>query len=103
MELLRWKTMTDAKILASLDKSVDVLSGFSMDSVTKNNIEDSFLKAASEFSPDRGALLWPLRAALSGKRASPGPFEIIAILGRDESLARLNAAREIAAGKRKDN
>ena len=103
MELLRWKTMTDAKILASLDKSAEVLSGFSMDSVTKNNIEDSFFKAASEFSPDRGALLWPLRAALSGKRASPGPFEIIAILGRDESLARLNAAREIAAGKRKDN
>ena len=103
IELLRWKTMTDAEILASLNKSIEVLSGFSGDLVTKNDIEHSFLKASSEFSPDRGALLWPLRAALSGKKASPGPFEITAVLGREESLARLNAAREIIKGETEAN
>ena len=44
---------------------------------------------------DRGRLLWPLRAALSGKKASPGPFEIMEILGIKESLKRLKSAKEL--------
>jgi len=31
----------------------------------------------------------PLRAALTGRTASPGVFQILATLGRDESLARI--------------
>ncbi len=40
----------------------------------------------------RGELLWPLRASLSGKAASPGPFEIMEILGKEETLKRLEIA-----------
>jgi len=40
----------------------------------------------------RGDLLWPLRLALSGKTASPGPFEIMSVLGKTEVLARVNYA-----------
>ena len=40
----------------------------------------------------RGALLWPLRYALSGQEKSPDPFTLISILGREESLARIRAA-----------
>ena len=36
-----------------------------------------------------GQIAQPLRAALSGSHASPGIFEVMAILGRDESLARI--------------
>ncbi len=36
-----------------------------------------------------GALAQPLRAALTGRAASPGIFDVLAILGRDESLARI--------------
>ena len=43
---------------------------------------------------DKGCILWPLRAALTGKKASPGPFEIMEILGVDESLARIKKAEE---------
>lgn len=39
-----------------------------------------------------GETLWPLRVALSGRTASPGPFEILAALGREESLVRIAAA-----------
>ncbi len=42
-----------------------------------------------------GALAQPLRAALTGRAASPGIFDVLAILGRDESLDRI---RDQAAG-----
>ena len=31
----------------------------------------------------------PLRAALTGRAMSPGLFDVMAVLGREESLARL--------------
>jgi glutamyl-tRNA synthetase len=36
-----------------------------------------------------GTVAQPLRAALTGRAASPGIFDVLAILGRDESLARI--------------
>jgi glutamyl-tRNA synthetase len=40
----------------------------------------------------RGNVLWPLRVALSGKEKSIDPFSLIAYLGKQESLARINQA-----------
>ena len=36
-----------------------------------------------------GKLAQPLRAALTGKTTSPGIFDVLVLLGRDESLARI--------------
>ena len=36
-----------------------------------------------------GKIAQPLRAALTGRKTSPGIFEVLAILGREESLARI--------------
>jgi glutamyl-tRNA synthetase len=36
-----------------------------------------------------GRLAQPLRAALTGKTTSPGVFDVLALLGKDESLARI--------------
>ncbi len=36
-----------------------------------------------------GAVAQPLRVALTGRTTSPGIFDVLAVLGRDESLARL--------------
>ncbi len=43
----------------------------------------------------RGAILWPLRYALSGKEHSPDPFSLIYILGKDESIFRIQTALAI--------
>ena len=43
----------------------------------------------------RGAVLWPLRYALSGHEKSPDPFILIHILGHDESLSRISRALAI--------
>ncbi len=40
----------------------------------------------------RGAVLWPLRYALSGQERSPDPFTLIALLGPKESAERVRGA-----------
>jgi glutamyl-tRNA synthetase len=44
-------------------------------------------------------LAQPVRVALTGKTASPGLFEIIHILGREEALQRIRHAVEFAEGR----
>ena len=36
-----------------------------------------------------GGVAQPLRAALTGRSTSPGVFDVLAVLGREESLARI--------------
>ena len=38
----------------------------------------------------------PARVALTGRSASPGLFQVLFVLGRDASLARLDAAAALA-------
>lgn len=45
-------------------------------------------------------VLWPIRAALTGLSASPGAFEVLAVLGKDESVHRLKAVVAGPGGKR---
>lgn len=40
----------------------------------------------------------PVRVAISGTTVSPGIFESVAALGRDETLARIDAALQHEAG-----
>jgi glutamyl-tRNA synthetase len=44
------------------------------------------------FGDKAGRVLQPLRVALTGLAASPGIFDVLSILGRDRSLARIDAA-----------
>ncbi len=46
----------------------------------------------------RGAVLWPLRYALSGQERSPDPFTLISILGPREAFSRVQKAIAILEG-----
>lgn len=46
----------------------------------------------------RGAVLWPLRYALSGQDRSPDPFTIISIIGPKEAASRIRASLGILGG-----
>ena len=46
----------------------------------------------------RGAVLWPLRYALSGQERSPDPFTIISVIGPAEAASRLAIALGILEG-----
>ncbi|MFM5924914.1 MAG: glutamate--tRNA ligase [Novosphingobium sp.] len=58
------------------------------------------LKAmAEERGLGLGKLAQPLRAALTGQTTSPGIFDVLVLLGRDESLARISAQAQADAGQ----
>ncbi|MGV6873723.1 glutamate--tRNA ligase [Pseudochelatococcus sp. B33] len=51
--------------------------------------EAAVREAAAEAGVKLGQVAQPLRAALTGRATSPGLFDVLAVLGRDESLARI--------------
>jgi len=91
--LLRWKNMTDDEVIRSLTELEKTLDSIKESEWTKEKLEKFLLETATIYG-DRGALLWPLRVALSGKKASASPFEIADILGKKKSMQRIADAKE---------
>lgn len=89
-ELLRWKNMTDGELINSLTFSKDIIESRITNHETRSEVEKTFFDAIGE--GDKGSILWPLRVALTGKKASPGPFEIIEIMGIKKIAERLDFA-----------
>jgi glutamyl-tRNA synthetase len=56
---------------------------------TAEALEANLKPFAEELGLGLGKLAQPLRAALTGQTTSPGIFDVLALLGRDESLARI--------------
>lgn len=59
---------------------------------TADTLETLVKQLAEERELGLGKLAQPLRAALTGSNVSPGIFEVMEVLGREETLARLDAA-----------
>lgn len=53
------------------------------------SLEAAIREVAEASGVKLGKLAQPLRAALTGRTTSPGIFDVLALLGRDESLARI--------------
>jgi glutamyl-tRNA synthetase len=62
-------------------------------------LEASLKAMAEELGLGLGKLAQPLRAALTGQTTSPGIFDVLVLLGREESLARIAAQVSAEAGK----
>lgn len=93
-ELLRWKTTDDEKMAQFIDRLEKILSEISERNWAKETLEKVLMQEA-EKTGDRGLVLWPLRVALTGKKASAGPIEIAEILGKEKTLTRLREARAL--------
>jgi glutamyl-tRNA synthetase len=62
---------------------------------TRDDLEGVVSGLAAEREVGLGKLAGPLRAALAGRTATPSVFDMMVVLGRDETLARLgDAARD---------
>ena len=70
-----------------------VLAG--IENWTEAELHDRVMEAIPASGMKNGQVLWPMRIAISGRMSTPGgAFEIAYLLGRDETLRRLDQAIE---------
>ena len=80
------------EILVQIEQRLAGENGWTSDALEAN------LKAlGEELGVGLGKLAQPLRAALTGQNTSPGIFDVLVLLGRDESLARIAEQTRLAA------
>lgn len=81
------------KTITHLEMTLQTLTNLPENQFTKEAIQESIWDYASE--QGRGAVLWPLRFALTGKKTSPDPFTTAEALGKEETLKRISYALEV--------
>jgi len=89
--LLIWKNTPAEKIKENLRKTMELLRQLTVEEFNDLKNLEKYVMPIVETN-GKGEVLWPLRAALSGRDKSPGPFELMWILGKEETLARLEKA-----------
>jgi glutamyl-tRNA synthetase len=80
-------SLLDERGKALLAESRDVLA--TTDEWSAPVLEAAVRTVAEKAGIGLGKVAQPLRAALTGRTTSPGIFDVLALLGREESLARL--------------
>ena len=87
------KSKTDSAVAAEvLDFVIPALTA--LPEWTEAALHETLLGMAESRGMKNGTLLWPVRISLAGKLVTPGgAIEIAALLGREESLRRLNLGR----------
>ncbi len=89
-QLLTWKKSTPASARENLIRIKDLLIELPEQLFTKESLEPKVMEVAEKYG--RGDVLWPLRVALSGKDSSPPPIDLLLVLGKTESIARITKA-----------
>jgi len=79
-----------AEIMPVLERLIALIEG--TDGYTHENLEKAFHTVMEETGLKMGKVAQPVRVALTGGTASPGIYDVLLILGRDKSLARLKKA-----------
>jgi glutamyl-tRNA synthetase len=87
--------LLDDQAIALLDKVHEAIAGVADWSAAA--LEEAVREVAEQAGIGLGKVAQPLRAALTGRTTSPGIFDVLWLLGRDESLARLADRLEPAA------
>ena len=90
----KMKTNAETAIPA-LNAVLPVLEGISENEWTEENIHAAIFAEIEKQGVKNGWMLWPVRVALSGKALTPGGgIELAAVLGKNESIARIRKALE---------
>ncbi len=79
LDKIGWKENTKARTAELLSGAIEIIE----------KGEDLMKYAERE---GKGDVLWPVRYSLTGAKASPDPFTMIEILGKEEALKRLKKA-----------
>lgn len=87
--LLVWKENSPEATREALKQAEKTFMEIKDDDWTQENLKRILLKGAGE---KRGDFLWPLRVALTGIERSPSPMDVAWVLGKEESLRRVQKA-----------
>ncbi len=90
-EKLVYKNIKLEKISQNISEAITRLGKLEEKDFTNENIKNVLMQIANKLE-NRGELLHPVRYALSGLDKSPDPFAIAEILGKNETLSRLQKA-----------
>ncbi len=91
-ELIKWKKDESPKdALPRLQKAFELLSN--ADFTSPESIKEALWGYVEEVG--RGDLLWPLRVSLTGMERSPDPFTVAYIIGKEDTIQRINTAVNI--------
>jgi len=90
-EKLLYKDFLPEAIAKNLQLAIESLEQIDVNNFTEEEVKRNLMQITNTLS-SRGELLHPVRFALSGKNKSPDPFIIASILGKNETLSRLQKA-----------
>ena len=84
---------TPENSLASLQAALLVLKA--LENWNNDSLYTALMELAAMLGVKNGVVLWPVRVAVSGKLSTPGgATEICALLGKEESLRRIQTGIE---------
>ncbi len=89
-ELLVPKKVEPAQTRAALERSRTLIAEDGVEDEAR--LEADLRALGDELDLKAGQLFMPIRVALTGRTVSPGLFGTLRVIGRDEALARLDAA-----------
>lgn len=92
-DILVGKGSTKEKTKKALEKALEHLE--KEDDFSRDSLEQLLRAVANKHDLSAGEILWPIRVALTGKDASPGAFEVLEALGKEESLKRIRTALDM--------
>ncbi len=81
------KILEDSEVASLLRQVLDIFQ--TLPEWEEKNLEEALRTLAESLQIKMGALAQPLRAALTGQSISPGIFDVMMTLGREESLERI--------------
>lgn len=93
-----WKTQTSTEARERLQPVAELLRSLSEETYADIALLEARVKPwIAEHGWGNGEVLWPLRVSLSGAKQSPSPFELLYLLGKTESLRRIDEALAVLA------
>ncbi len=95
-QMLVWKKSTPKESLAALSATLEAVEKIE-DFGSPQTIEAALKDFAKTSGRSVGEVFWPLRVALTGKEFSPGPQEVLWVLGKEKGLDRAKKALTVAS------
>ncbi|MFA4941680.1 MAG: glutamate--tRNA ligase [Patescibacteria group bacterium] len=94
-ELLIWKKLTAEQIKKNLEEVSEQLEKIPEKNWVNDSLEEAMITYIKAKELKTGDYLWPMRVALTGRKASPSPFDVAEVLGKEESLKRIKFAMNL--------